>query len=284
MRLTCPNCGAQYEVPNEVIPTEGRDVQCSNCGNTWFQDNPDARAPDAKKAEPDEEELLSALRDLGEKPAKAAAPPPPPEPEQPVDQKKPEPTRRQLDPDVADILQQEAQRETEIRSTEASAGIESQPDLGLDDLGLDDHPDDATRRASQARVRMARIRGEDPDITAAVSATVAAAAAQPAEPASRREMLPDIEEINSTLRSSGDRSAPAQAVGRPVDQEPKRKPGFARGFSISLLIVAILVLIYANAPLIARTMPQADPLLSAFVALVDQGRLWLDTKISAFMP
>ncbi len=42
MRLTCPNCGAQYQVPDEVIPPEGRDVQCSNCGNTWFQASPDA--------------------------------------------------------------------------------------------------------------------------------------------------------------------------------------------------------------------------------------------------
>ncbi len=41
MRLTCPNCDAQYEVPDEVIPTAGRDVQCSNCGKTWFQHHPD---------------------------------------------------------------------------------------------------------------------------------------------------------------------------------------------------------------------------------------------------
>ncbi|MEO1734275.1 MAG: zinc-ribbon domain-containing protein, partial [Pseudomonadota bacterium] len=41
MRLTCPNCGAQYEVPDEVIPEAGRDVQCSNCGTTWFQAHPD---------------------------------------------------------------------------------------------------------------------------------------------------------------------------------------------------------------------------------------------------
>ena len=41
MRLICPNCGAQYEVPEEVIPENGRDVQCSNCGDTWFQTHPD---------------------------------------------------------------------------------------------------------------------------------------------------------------------------------------------------------------------------------------------------
>ena len=37
MRLICPNCGAQYEVDARVIPDTGRDVQCSNCGHTWFQ-------------------------------------------------------------------------------------------------------------------------------------------------------------------------------------------------------------------------------------------------------
>ena len=51
MRLTCPNCGAQYEVPDDVIPDEGRDVQCSNCGDTWFQQAAGI-APDAT-ADPD---------------------------------------------------------------------------------------------------------------------------------------------------------------------------------------------------------------------------------------
>ena len=37
MRLTCPNCDAQYEVDEAVIPEDGRDVQCSSCGHTWFQ-------------------------------------------------------------------------------------------------------------------------------------------------------------------------------------------------------------------------------------------------------
>jgi predicted Zn finger-like uncharacterized protein len=38
MRLICPNCGAQYEVSDDVIPVSGRDVQCSNCGHTWFEE------------------------------------------------------------------------------------------------------------------------------------------------------------------------------------------------------------------------------------------------------
>jgi predicted Zn finger-like uncharacterized protein len=37
MRLVCPNCSAQYEVDASAIPASGRDVQCSNCGHTWWQ-------------------------------------------------------------------------------------------------------------------------------------------------------------------------------------------------------------------------------------------------------
>ena len=36
MLIKCPNCDAQYEVPNDIIPTDGRDVQCSSCSKTWF--------------------------------------------------------------------------------------------------------------------------------------------------------------------------------------------------------------------------------------------------------
>lgn len=36
MLIQCPNCNAQYEVPNDIIPATGRDVQCSSCSKTWF--------------------------------------------------------------------------------------------------------------------------------------------------------------------------------------------------------------------------------------------------------
>ncbi|MCB1313137.1 MAG: zinc-ribbon domain-containing protein, partial [Sedimentitalea sp.] len=51
MRLTCPNCEARYEIPDEVIPLDGRDVECSNCGRIWFQthaDHPEATAADGE--------------------------------------------------------------------------------------------------------------------------------------------------------------------------------------------------------------------------------------------
>ena len=66
MRLTCPNCGAEYEVPDEVIPTSGRDVQCSNCGDTWYQYHPDFL--------PEEDDLAYEADDFQE-PIEEPAPP-----------------------------------------------------------------------------------------------------------------------------------------------------------------------------------------------------------------
>lgn len=36
MRLTCPNCGAEYDVPEGLIPPAGKHVQCTACHTRWF--------------------------------------------------------------------------------------------------------------------------------------------------------------------------------------------------------------------------------------------------------
>jgi predicted Zn finger-like uncharacterized protein len=36
MRLTCPNCGAEYDVADGMVPTAGRHVQCTVCHTRWF--------------------------------------------------------------------------------------------------------------------------------------------------------------------------------------------------------------------------------------------------------
>ena len=45
MLLACPICQAQYEVPEDAIPEVGCEVQCSACGETWFQPHPRASFP-----------------------------------------------------------------------------------------------------------------------------------------------------------------------------------------------------------------------------------------------
>lgn len=50
MRLVCPNCEAKYEVPEDAIPETGRDVQCANCGHSWYQMRPRAAGAEVTAA------------------------------------------------------------------------------------------------------------------------------------------------------------------------------------------------------------------------------------------
>ena len=309
MRLTCPNCAAQYEVPEDVIPAEGRDVQCSNCGQTWFQAAagaaaaaevqaedipavPEAEAPPAPAVEETPEPELPAEA-AGETAEPAAEEDPEPaearqealeeadqtggHPDAPLDGEPeadaaateaeiaaaPPPRSRGLDPALTDILREEAEREASLRAAEGES-LETQPDLGLESAAAED---EAARRSRQARDRMARMRGEDPRQTAA------------AETGSRKELLPDIEEINSTLRSAGSAAPAPQAAS----EEPpvRRKSSFARGFALSLIAALALVIVYDKAALISEKLPQANPALDSYVGWVDQARLWLDGQVKS---
>ena len=36
MIITCPSCNRKFKVNDELIPSEGRDLQCGSCDNVWF--------------------------------------------------------------------------------------------------------------------------------------------------------------------------------------------------------------------------------------------------------
>ena len=268
MRLICPNCGAQYEVANDVIPKAGRDVQCSNCGHTWFEhpgaseaaeEGIDLPPPPAPEPEAEPEPAAEQAPETEPEPAPNAETEDKAEYDTPARQ---QPERREIDPDVANILREEADREEAARQAEAQSGLETQQDLGLDDA-----PSAQDQRDEEARRRMARLRGKP---EAAAASTVAA---------SRRERLPDIEEINSTLRSSSEREGSSHQTEVVAEEGRKRKRGFRFGFWLIVIVAAIAAAIYIFAPQINAAVPQLDPLLTSYVALVDQTRLWLDLKM-----
>ncbi|MFO1208746.1 MAG: zinc-ribbon domain-containing protein [Amaricoccus sp.] len=73
MLLTCPNCHAEYDVPEGMIPAVGRHVQCSACHTRWFV----AGAPRVLLTE---EQILHRLETWTPRPRPLAAVPQP-EPE-----------------------------------------------------------------------------------------------------------------------------------------------------------------------------------------------------------
>ena len=73
-------------------------------------------------------------------------------------------------------------------------------------------------------------------------------------PASRRDLLPDIEEINSTLR----RDKKSAGKEQPETQAQKNAPDGVGFAAIILLLLAVVV--YAYADLITSNVPQLCPL------------------------
>ena len=274
MRLICPNCDAQYEVPDEVIPAEGRDVQCSNCGQTWFQHHPD---------HPQEvEEVDTTPAGYADVPApgeeRAPSPPTTPEPDEADTQdtifdEVSAPQRRSVSPDVADILREEAEQEARARAQERES-LESQPDLGL----MQSDEDDSVRNARQARERMAKIRGEDIEDGVADDAATAAAVATAA--GSRRDLLPDIDEINSTLRNDGDRQARKQETGGADKPAKRRGGGFRLGFLVMVLLAAVAFYVYVNPDQVKAQVPQAGPYVDQFISQANVLRAQLDVQVT----
>ena len=283
MRLTCPNCDAQYEVDDRAIPDSGRDVQCSNCGHAWFQ-----LPPNIEESLEDEAATLGApvmtQRGVAEAaapsiiaptevpaalepapPVSEAPPPPPPAEEQPAE----EPRRRVLDEKVQAVLREEAEREKRARMSEGS--LETQPDLGLSAPVAAVAPQPEPEPEAQQSY-IDRIRAFDPSIDDEHAQ---------ADQAGRRELLPDIEEINFTLRASSERGRSAGTVLHPLSSPVERRRGFRVGFRTVVLVMLALLVIYVLAPVIAARVPALSGMLNGYVVMVDALRNWLNRLMSA---
>ena len=225
------------------------------------------------------------------------------------------PARRTVTPAIADILRAEAKRERAARAAEAQATLERQDEFPLTApegaaSGAGRGPGSDLGKGVTGRAEGGTTEGGDPsdDLAAAIKKIVAdeanrmvtdvsavrgaasldvpAASVRAGEPpaltpaqlsaASRRDRLPDIEEISSTL---------SPAVALPLDEdepEPRRRSrsGFRLGFAIVLLLSALMAMVYVYAPRIIAEVPQSETYVRAYADAVDDGRLWLDRNLN----
>ncbi len=320
MRLICPNCSAQYEIDASLIPDEGRDVQCSNCGHNWYELPP---APEAVTPPPDMEiapeadvEEVEEVEEVGYTSQNSRQDPEPtttqdtlaadveddapssPVPEMPAgddaleERTEPSPAavaqdeededwdwpetpapkvnvpeaaspatdrpRRPADLAALEILKEEADRELARREEEAAAPIESQPDLALED------PRDRNTPSRALRARMARLRGEDEEEEEEDDGDAETSDEPPEEDDAyrepRKDLLPDIEEINSSLRPAG-----LARSERSEEEEAEHRRGFRIGFIGVVAIVVVMIIAYTQAPAIASVFPSSEAALIGYV-------------------
>ena len=280
MRLICRNCDAQYEVDNAAIPPDGRDVQCSGCGHAWFQMRADAvpalRPQVSAPVDPAGPDLAAAMwSDPGVLTQDVPAHTGPltdegPRPILPEAQEDAGLKRRGLDDTVLEVLREEAAREAAVRRAEAPPPIEVQTDLGL--APPPPPPLLAPSVFLAARERFADLSVSPDELTSEDDM-------QPL-PASRRELFPDIEEINSTLRASSEPRGDESEAETETYVEADRR-GFRTGFVMIILIAVLLSLLYAMAPRIVAAVPASEGAMQAYVDGVDWARLGVDAALQS---
>lgn len=245
-------------------------------------------------------------------PGGAASPPPAPSPMPGSG-----PSAAALEDSVLAVLREEAQREAEARRleaerqearraeaqrAEAERQMQTQPDLGIEAavraavaeaVPRADTPREAPRdeRAevpaagaamaeppaeaepaaaplTPTQRRLAMLKGEDPD----------APPPAPARAPARRDLLPDVEEINSTLQPGDGADA-----GPDVDALPDltKRSGFRTGFLLALFVLGVAAVIYLAAPSIIASIPALEGPMTAYVAAVDGLRIWLNDLMSS---
>lgn len=332
MRLVCPNCSAQYEVDASMIPEEGRDVQCSNCGHTWFEmpasqvpafeealakepvsdeaqsfDDMEDENDDRARTRPtnlsreifeDDDDLegdgdawgrMDSEEDEAERDAKLSETVRAVAMESAEDdtEEKPEEDdseetsaavpvtgklRRPADAADLDILREEAERELSQRRAPPPDTLETQTDLGLDEVRRRNTPSRALR------ARMAHLGEEidEPDRSESERPSSAAPVSRDEDrddgdyAAPRRDLLPDIDEINSTLKPKPrNRDLPAATMAR-------QRSGFRVGFLLVVLAALGAIFVYAQAPAIARALPETEPTLIRYVDAANGVRDWID--------
>lgn len=148
-----------------------------------------------------------------------------------------------VDDSVLAILREEAEREAKARQAEAARPLETQTELGIEqavpEVNLPHQP-----------------------------------VYEDAALAARRSRLPDVEEINSTLRPSErviEDEAPAAV---PVAAEGRSS--FRSGFLMVLTLAILGSAVYGSADAIATAVPSLAGPLESYVGFVDSLRLQLD--------
>jgi len=287
-----------FEVPSAEPEPEAEPEATSPPAEAQIAEAAEAQLPPIPESAEEDGEFSQAIAAMMSETVPPAAPPqtvPETEPTT-ADGLTPAPAagavpRRSLDDNLLAILREEAEREAAARRAEGST-LETQEEMNLE-------PDSAATAANRAAAKLATtapgqrpsarepkldfsdLNSPDTDAEILLDLTegdeeTAAAEYGP----SRRQMLPDIEEINSTLRASADRGSDAAAFDTPQARAQQRS-GFRFGFTSVMAVALIGVVLYALAPRIADAVPMLAPALDAYIGLVNTGRLWLDGQLRA---
>lgn len=276
MELICPSCEARYRVPDGTIGERGRRVSCTNCGHRWHAYPPAAGAPAAgglpgeeagpradatagsrSDAVPDADMTASrADEGSGDATIAAGAQPRPTDPARSAQLAE---LRAMLD-EVQEPRPEPAagQEETPMPAAAATAGPRAEAEL-------DEVPPAAPPRAAEAGPDG---RGALPMIDDLAEERVPEHAPTAGQRMAKRESHTSRGDDDiARLRRMQDESA----------HRVRRKNGgsgaFLTGFLLVVIIGGVMAALYLLAPQIVARFPEAEAMMSEYVAAIDEMRL-----------
>ncbi len=267
MRLVCPNCKAEYNVADDAFSDGARDVQCSNCQHTWFQ-TPASRMISREVSRVLSTPLPSVVktqsRDVSAYDSPQAGNSRAEGPlHKPVGDG---PRHRPVDPNVANILREEA---------ELTRGV---ADYSADAPAPASSREVTAEEIEETRQRIARMTAEEGGTPTGMSPAAAAAAhaAAHADPHS----IPELTEINAALRARQE-AQDGSGLTELEMKEARDRRGFRRGFFTVLLLVALIISPYIFADEVVEAMPELSGYMATYVLVIDQMRDLLRAAVDA---
>lgn len=316
LRLVCPNCEAQYEVDESVIPEAGRDVQCSNCGNTWWQLRTEPVSDDA----PAEAEQPAPARAVVE------APQEPPSPVAAADDDRagaPAEDDAAAEEDIPEFWDEEEGShpppgsDGELPQPEAEAPAARRDDVAADEAddaalaamasappaplptrrSLDDAVLDVLRQEAERETEVRRAEGTAPaappppemadlgrgsgereaEVRARMSSLGRLAGGPDPDGSAGRARGDELPDIAEINSSWDGKTEAPSAASDSAAALARRRSGFRAGFGLTLLAAAALAAIYLYSDAIVARAPGLEPQIASYRTTVDRARLWLDS-------
>ena len=244
MRLTCPKCGAVYELDAGLIAPGGQHVQCSACHTRWFARRPAlAVAPAAERIS--EDEIIARLE---------ARPRPRP---------------------VPDPVAGATSDPTPLRAVPSTAA----PRMGGSDFHWEEPAAPAAVAARSAvfdrpHLQVVADPADDgrPSFPAAEADRPSLPTAEAPAPSGRPRLTLDPPRSEVEAPRSDLQAPPAPASRR-----------FGLGLFVGLALSAALFALYRFEEEIAARLPEAAPYTAAYTGAVDEARLWLEARTGRWL-
>lgn len=297
-KISCPNCGAQYNVPDEALGPAGRKVSCASCGQAWHATIPEEEPLMLlSDPEPASAEATAPAATPSEQPASAnAAPEPEPQPDAAETATTPEPETVQAA--AARIREERAKQLAEIRQIvdevqstpttadpapgpisvsrpAADAAPQHTPPAAPDPAPIPVRAEPEVEPADLLRREAVQADAGRSVVGALAGAgATAAAAVEPAREsmrdklAARNKQGPDTDKSRKVMMRKHTKRAKKRA-----DKDKRGNGLFFTGFLLVVLAAAILIAIYVFAGPLTAQMPGMGPALADYVAQVDAARV-----------